>query len=251
MIGRWASRAEAARGLVFHSAARTHEGCVRRLNEDSFIAAPQAGLWAVADGMGGHEAGEVASRKVVEALAALPAPASGYGFARDVSDALQAVNADLLDYATDRRTDVVGSTVVVLLAVDGHWACLWAGDSRAYLWRKDVLAPVTRDHSLVQALVDSGALTPAEARSSRRANVITRAVGVDAALELEMRQGPLQPGDVFLLCSDGLSGVLDEGEIAAMLARSGDVDDGAQRLVAAALARGAPDNVTVVLVRAE
>lgn len=251
MIRRLASRAEAARALRLHSAGRTHEGCVRRLNEDSFIEAPQLGLWAVADGMGGHEAGEVASRKVVEALAALPAPASGFGFVRDVSEALQSANGELIAFAAERYADVVGSTVVALLAVDGHYACLWAGDSRGYLFRGGALSRLTRDHSLVQELVDKGALTPDEARTSRRGNVITRAVGVDAALELEMAQGPMRLGDVFLLCSDGLTGVLEDGEIAALLARVADLETCAERLVEAALERGAPDNVTAVLVRAE
>ncbi|MFC3077378.1 PP2C family protein-serine/threonine phosphatase [Phenylobacterium terrae] len=251
MIRRLASRAEAARALLLSSAGRTHEGCVRRLNEDAFIEAPHLGLWAVADGMGGHEAGEVASGRVVDALAALPAPASGFGFVRDVSEALQAANAELIAYAAGRHTDVVGSTVVALLAVDGHYACLWAGDSRGYLWREGALCPLTRDHSLVQELVDSGALTPAEARTSRRGNVITRAVGVDPVLELAMAQGPMALGDVFLLCSDGLTGVLEDGEIADLLATAPGLDAAAEGLVAAALERGAPDNVTVVLVRAE
>ena len=249
MTGRPARRAEGA--LALRSAGRTHEGRVRRLNEDSLLEAPQLGLWAVADGMGGHEAGEVASRRVVDALAALPAPASGFGFVRDVSEALQRANAELIEYAAGRHTDVVGSTVVVLLAVDGHWACLWAGDSRGYLFRDGRLARLTRDHSLVQELVDKGALTPAEAHASRRANVITRAVGVDAALDLEMAQGPIRLGDTFLLCSDGLTGVLDDGEIEGLLARVPDPQACAGRLVEAALDRGAPDNVTAVLVRAE
>lgn len=250
MSGRPANRAEPPGAFVFRSAGRTHEGRVRRLNEDGFIESSRLGLWAVADGMGGHAAGEVASRKVVESLAALPAPASGFGFVRDVTEALKAANAELIAYAADRGADAVGSTVVVLLAVDGHYACLWAGDSRGYLFRDGALSPLTRDHSLVQALVDSGALTPSEAKSSRRGNVITKAVGVDPALELDMVQGPLRDGDLFLLCSDGLTGVLDEAEIAALLAPP-DPDACAERLVAAALSRGAPDNVTVVLVRAE
>lgn len=251
MIGRQGRRAEAARALGFRSAGRTHEGRVRRLNEDSLLEAPQLGLWAVADGMGGHAAGEVASRRVVEALATLPAPASGFGFVRDAGEALKRANAELIAFAAGRGADVVGSTVVVLLAVDGHWACLWAGDSRGYLFRDGRLSRLTRDHSLVQELVDKGALTPAEARASRRGNVITRAVGVDPVLELEMAQGPTQAGDLFLLCSDGLTGVLEDREIETLLARTPSLEACAERLVEAALERSAPDNVTAVLVRAE
>ncbi|HEY9217385.1 MAG TPA: protein phosphatase 2C domain-containing protein [Phenylobacterium sp.] len=224
---------------------------MRKLNEDSFLARPQLGLWAVADGMGGHEAGEVASRVVVEALDGVPQQASGFAFVREVSGALQDANRRLIEFAAARSADVVGSTVVALLAFEGHYACLWAGDSRAYRFAGGQLAPLTNDHSLIQQLIDSGALTRAEAKRSRRGHVITRAVGVDPTLDLEMRQGPLAAGDTFLLCSDGLTGVLEDADIADVLATAPDLETCAERLLALSLSRGAPDNVTVVLVHAE
>lgn len=221
---------------------------MRPLNEDSFLDLPEVGLWAVADGMGGHDCGEVASRMVVEALGALPPPASGYAFVREASEALQRANRSLLAFAAERSADVVGSTVVTLLAFDGHYACLWAGDSRAYLRRRGELCQLTRDHSLVQELIDSGALSQAEARRSRRGHVITRAVGVEPTLDLEMRQGTLAESDTFLLCSDGLNAVLEDADIDEVLAGARGLADAADRLVDLSLARGAPDNVTVLLV---
>jgi serine/threonine protein phosphatase Stp1 len=142
---------------------------------------------------------------------------------------------------------VIASTVVVLIARHGHFACLWAGDSRAYLLRDGALARVTRDHSLVQELVDGGQITDAEAEHHPRANVITRAVGAEADMvELDKVTGRLTGGDRFLLCSDGLSKELSDPEMADILRADGP-ETAAERLVEAALARHARDNVTAVV----
>jgi len=142
---------------------------------------------------------------------------------------------------------MVATTVVVLLARDDHFACLWAGDSRAYLLRDHTLTKITRDHSLVQALVESGTISEAEAAHHPQANVITRAVGADSELlELEKRTGQLLAGDRLLLCSDGLCKTLTEERLAELL--SGDDDTGAERLVMAALTAQVTDNVTVVTI---
>ena len=142
---------------------------------------------------------------------------------------------------------MVATTVVVLLARDDHFACLWAGDSRAYLLRGHALTRITRDHSLVQALVESGTISEAEAAHHPQANVITRAVGADSdLLELEKRTGQLQAGDRLLLCSDGLCKTLPEEQLAELL--SGDDDTAAERLVTAALMAQVTDNVTVVTI---
>jgi protein phosphatase/serine/threonine-protein phosphatase Stp1 len=141
----------------------------------------------------------------------------------------------------------VATTVVVLLARDDHFACLWAGDSRAYLLRDHALIKITRDHSLVQALVESGTISEAEAIGHPQANVITRAVGADSdVLELEKRTGQLMAGDRLLLCSDGLSKTLPEEQLAELL--SGDDATGAARLVMAALTAQATDNITAVTI---
>jgi protein phosphatase/serine/threonine-protein phosphatase Stp1 len=141
----------------------------------------------------------------------------------------------------------IASTVVTLLARGEHFACLWAGDSRAYLLRNGALQRLTRDHSLVQELIDQGALSEAEADGHPQANVITRAVGAAGALELDKVSGRMVPGDRFLLCSDGLVRTLTEPEIAAGLA----AEDAAEGLVRLAVERGARDNVTAVTLRRE
>jgi serine/threonine-protein phosphatase Stp1 len=142
---------------------------------------------------------------------------------------------------------MVATTVVVLLARDDHFACLWAGDSRAYLLRDHTLTKITRDHSLVQALVESGTISEAEAIGHPQANVITRAVGADSdVLELEKRTGQLMAGDRLLLCSDGLSKTLPEERLAELL--SGDEAGGAARLVMAALSAQGTDNITAVTI---
>ncbi len=236
--------------LVFESAARTHVGKVRKLNEDNFCDRLDVGLWAVADGMGGHQAGEVASGLIVDAMERVDDFSSGYAFLDDVRESIQRVNRTLIAKAAVMAPgSLIGSTAVVLLAFAGHYACLWAGDSRAYLLRDGRFEQITRDHSRMQELIDAGSLSRAEAKSYARSNVITRAVGVTDRLALDMHQGPLEGGDVFLLCSDGLTGMLDDREIAAMLSEAS-LDTVADALIERTLERGAKDNVTVVLVRA-
>jgi serine/threonine-protein phosphatase Stp1 len=233
----------------FRSCAVTHNGAVRRYNEDSFVDRPEIGLWAVADGAGGHESGDLASRIIAEHLGAIPAGVSAAELLAQVRLSVQAAHAALRAEAARRGPQaMIASTVAVLLARDGHFACLWAGDSRVYLARQGAFSQITRDHSLVQELVDAGAIRPEEAEGHPRANVITRAVGADGeALELDKVSGRLLPGDRFLLCSDGLSKTVPEPEIASLLALP-DGTPAAELLLAAALARGANDNVTAVTV---
>jgi serine/threonine protein phosphatase PrpC len=230
----------------WRSVALTHVGKVRKLNEDAFFEAPLIGLWAVADGVGGANAGDRASGLIIEALAGVSKPATASGFLADVRDRLLAVNDTLRQEAAARHCDVIASTVVTLLFFGGYYACIWAGDSRLYCLRDGNLRQINRDHSEVQELVDQGLLEPAEARGHRRGNVITRAVGADETLALDVVHDPVRKDDVFLLCSDGLTKTLEDAEIADMLKRpiASAVDD----LIRAALDRGAPDNVTVVAV---
>jgi serine/threonine protein phosphatase PrpC len=236
--------------LTYDSVARTHVGRVRELNEDAYVDRPLMRLWAVADGMGGHQAGEVASGMIAQALSEIGPASSGYLFLTEVRESLERVNRTLVARASALQPgSVIGSTVVSLLAYEGHYACLWAGDSRAYLLRRGVLRRLSRDHSVVQQLIDTGALSQADAKHDRRANIITRAVGVHPDLVMDVVEGAIEREDVFLLCSDGLSGLVEDEELAVELSGE-DLDAVADRLIDLTLSRGAKDNVTVVLIRA-
>jgi serine/threonine protein phosphatase PrpC len=232
----------------FRSFAATHVGAVRSQNEDNFVNRPDLGIWAVADGAGGHQAGEVAARIVTEALSEVP---SGLAAAELLAEArlriLEAHDNIRAEAARRGGHAILATTIVALLAHRSYFACLWAGDSRVYLLRGGRFGQVTHDHSLVQELVDAGALTPAEALRHPRANVITRAVGADfPVLELDKKTDRLRPGDRFLLCSDGLSKTVPEDEIARLLGSG--PGSPAEGLIAAALDRRCDDNVTAVTV---
>ena len=158
---------------------RTHVGLRRKVNEDSMLVRTDRGLWAVADGMGGHEAGDVASAKVTEALLRLPIVYSLDELVESAIAALGRVNQELLTLAASNNGGrTIGSTVVGVAIADNQFRCFWAGDSRAYRIRGDQIVQLSRDHSLVQDLVAAGMLDPKEAENHPNANVITRAVGV-------------------------------------------------------------------------
>ncbi len=223
-------------------------GCKRRLNEDSYLARADIGLWVVADGMGGHAAGDFASQTICSRLDEVVQPAEPSAFLQAVAARIQVAHQELRAEAERRGGGgVIGSTVVALLAAQGHFACLWAGDSRLYLLRDGALRQVSKDHSLVQQMVDNGDLAAEEAESHPHANVVTRAVGAVDVLELERRHEPLRDGDVLLLCSDGLTGLMADREIEAVLRQSPD-QAGVDQMIATALERGAPDNVTIIMV---
>ncbi len=229
------------------TATASHVGKVREVNEDSLLARPEVGLWVVADGMGGHGGGDLASSAVVSALATIESPDSAAELLARFEDCIIRVNADLRALARSRGTRVVGTTVVAILIHGAHYACVWCGDSRAYLLRGGVLTQISRDHSEVQDLIDRGILEPKEAKSWPRRNVITRALGTADQAALEIGDGPLLAGDRFLLCSDGLTNHVDDSEIAALL--GGDEPQRiCARLISLTLQRGASDNVSVIVV---
>jgi protein phosphatase/serine/threonine-protein phosphatase Stp1 len=232
--------------ITLTSFAATDPGTVRGHNEDAYVNAPASGLFAVADGAGGHAAGEVASGMLSEALAHVPASLGPDETLAHIRLAVLAVHASLQAEAVRRGDSMIASTLVILLIRGGHFAALWAGDSRLYLWRHGILSQVTRDHSLVQMLVDEGAISAAEAEGHPQANVITRAIGApEDTGELDKTIGAVEAGDIFLLCSDGLNKAVQDSEIASLLVR----DDPATALISAALARNARDNVTALVVR--
>ena len=235
--------------MGFECVSRTHPGLKRKVNEDSVLVRTERGLWAVADGMGGHEAGDVASSSVVEALSIVPPNANLERFVNDAMTALQNVNHQLIQLARQgSHPRTIGSTVVSLVISGDQFACLWAGDSRAYRVREGEIAQVTRDHSLVQDLIDAGMLSPAEAEGHPNANVVTRAVGATEDLNVDVSAGETREGDLFILASDGLTRVVNDDLIYAELT-SKPLEQAADRLVEMVLERGAPDNVSFVIVR--
>ena len=230
--------------MTFRSVSRTHTGLVRAHNEDAFVERSDAGLWAVSDGMGGHSAGDVASGLVVSALDQLPKDRLSPGAVRE---SLIGVNNELLARTAGNHDRTMGATVTVLGADGSNFYCLWAGDSRLYVFRKGKLIQLTRDHRFIQDLLDAGRITEAEARKHPRRNVITRAVGVATELELESREGKVEPGDVFLLVTDGVTGACTDEEIADALSGNS-LEDAADEIVRRCLDQGAPDNLTLLLV---
>jgi serine/threonine protein phosphatase PrpC len=227
--------------------AATHVGKVRRQNEDNYLVATRSGLWAVADGMGGHAAGEVASRTVVEELAAVAVPATAAELLASCERQIIRANSHLKKLG-DERGALIGTTIAVLLIFNEDYACLWSGDSRIYRVRQHRIEQISVDHTEVQELVSEGRLTAQEARAWPRRNVITRAIGVSDEPELEITGGALKAGDTFVICSDGLTAHIEDAEILA-LAGENPPQKACDLLVDLTLDRGAIDNVTVVAVR--
>ena len=234
--------------MAFECVSRTHVGLRRTVNEDSLAVRTDRGLWAVADGMGGHDAGDVASSKVAEALLGLPVV---YGLDALVDCAVKAierVNRELVALAGVEKDRTIGSTVVGLAIADGEYRCFWAGDSRAYRIRDGQIMQLSRDHSLVQSLVDAGMLAPDEAESHPNANVVTRAVGAAEELKVDVVSGDARPGDQFILASDGLTRLVSNAELLSELG-STTADEAADRLIETVLSRGAPDNISMIIVK--
>jgi len=223
----------------------SHEGRVREHNEDRFLMDPRLGLWAVADGMGGYEAGEVASTGIVEQLKTIGISTSASDQHARFVDRLTQANHEIQDYA-QRQGSMLGSTVAALLIYEGEYRCVWVGDSRIYLVRGGKLTQLSRDHSEVQELVEQGILSREEARTWRGRNVITRAVGVYPDMEPEVAYGEIEIGDTFLLCSDGLTAhASDEDILEAVTGRGAKA--ACETLLDLVLERGATDNVTIVI----
>lgn len=232
----------------WESACQSHRGMVRKINEDACLTLPDCGLWLVADGMGGHSAGDLASRITVEALKDITTPNSLGAFVDEVRIRLQRVNTQLLKEAAQRGQQTIGATVVVLLAYQNHCVSLWAGDSRIYLYRNQQLHQLTRDHSQVEELIAEGILTREQAEEHPASNIVTRALGGENELELDVEIQELHENDTFLLCSDGLYKELSDEEIKNILSLNQGAQQTTQTLLDLALHHGARDNVTVTVV---
>ncbi len=236
----------------FHwtSASLSSVGLIRPINEDSYLDQPARGLWAVADGMGGHARGDLASRLVVEALNKITPGPTLQSMIDSAHDRLLGVNRQLRTEAANQNVSIIGSTVVVLLAFERECGYLWAGDSRIYLFRDGTLRQLTRDHSRIEALRSMGNLSDEMLANHPARNTITRAVGAHGSLELDKETLEVSSGDMFLLCSDGLSNEVAEEEMQAALAMD-DCSLAADTLMNLALMRGGHDNISIVVARAE
>ena len=235
---------EFAPHFYWSSAGVTHRGRVRNINEDAVGLRPEIGLWVVADGLGGHEAGDIASAAVVQALDNVTYSANLETFVETAKAQLENVNSALVSSHGEGR---MGTTVVVLLAHGGQCACLWVGDSRAYRLRNGVMHAMTRDHSYIEDLIEMGQISREEAEDHPRANEITRAIGVTETVVIETCLQDLEHGDRYLLCSDGLYREISEQELRYYM-RQGSCKSLVDTLLKVALERGARDNVSIVAV---
>lgn len=228
---------------------RTDPGLVRSVNEDALLARPEIGLWAVADGMGGHKNGRRASTLIIEALGAVTGQRDMAALCDAAASAVHAANSAIYDESTEAG-EAMGSTVACLLFTDGAFAVLWAGDSRAYLIRDGDLIQLTRDHTQVQDMVERGLLGEDDVVGHPMGHVLSRAVGVEPTLELDVVMDQREDDDLFLLCSDGLHGVVSEAAIREAFLTGG-LDAACDGLIALCKAAGAPDNVTLIAVAGE
>jgi len=223
-------------------------GKVRRHNEDAILVRDDLGLWVVADGMGGHSAGDYASALIVDRLGALTRPASVYDFIESIEDALVQVNADLLNTADERGVDIIGSTVVLLVHHSDFMLCGWVGDSRAYCMESGTLEQISDDHvhgmkdDVTQFGGQPGPPPPG-------AGVLTRAIGAEEQLYVDWVVAGCRPGMQFVLCSDGVNKEMTDAEMEVECRRQDSPQDVLNSLLGVALSRAARDNVSAVVVR--
>jgi protein phosphatase len=232
---------------IFDAGSATHAGKVRHRNEDAHLLRTDAGLWAVADGMGGHDAGDVASQLVISALDEISGASSAVQLLEEAESQVLLANRQIIEMSRLRGGIVIGSTVAILLISEDHYACVWAGDSRLYLVKGDAISQVSRDHTEVEEMLARGAVTAEEAIHWPQ-NIITRAIGVQDNPELEMVTGAFEDSNIFVLCSDGLTRHVSDAEILQYV-KTGNAQTSAAALVDLAVERGGLDNVTVVVVR--
>jgi len=229
----------------FHGAGLTHAGLVRERNEDSILTDPSGVLWAVADGMGGYGHGDVASDIVIDRLSQV---AEGTLSTHSLRSRLIEANSAILAKGGEPGMNQMGSTVVAALIQNSVATIAWAGDCRAYLMRHGALRLLTRDHTVVQEMVEQGLLRDTARESHPESHVVTRAIGFERDVEIDILQVPLVPGDRLMLCSDGLTACLSDQDIGSCM-RAGTTPQGlCNALVAAALEAGAPDNVSAICV---
>jgi len=235
--------------LSFDSSEITHVGSVREVNEDSVLSKAENGLWVVADGMGGYEAGDLASSMLVEALNDISLEDDIASNINCIEQTVNDVNQKLIEHSeTEFGGRVFGSTIVVAFFQDTFGSVLWAGDSRLYRLRSNTLTRLTKDHSQLQEMLDSNLLLPEEIENYPDQNVITRAVGAEKDLMLDFQVFEIEEDDKFLLCSDGLYNSISENQIQYIL-NNGGIKQNSEQLIRTALEHGASDNVSLILVQ--
>ena len=239
-----------AKALDFEwrSCGLTTVGTVRKHNEDAYLTLPENGLWVVADGMGGHAKGDVASQSIIDGLSDFKPKRTLSTSIEHIESKILDVNADMYAQSHGKPENVMGSTVALVYAYQEHVFYMWAGDSRIYRLRHGDLQQVSHDHSFVQEIVDKGMMNPEEAASHPSSNIVTRAVGVSDHLVIEIDHDTVQAGDKFLICSDGLFKDITLTEIAKMMEQI--PFKAAQALIDQALENQANDNVTVIVIEA-
>ena len=225
----------------------THVGHVRKVNEDSILALPDQQVFVVADGMGGHAAGDVASQMVVDAVAALPLTSKPRDQMRALRHAVQRAHQNILDEIALQGGGTMGATVVALMISGGRFVCFWAGDSRLYRLRGGEIELLTADHSVVGALVAAGQMSWDEAEHHPQSNAITRAVGVGDELELDKIRGNVERGDRYLVCSDGLNKYANLKTLREAL-KGASIETVTDKLLGIALDGGGADNISIIVV---
>lgn len=235
--------------LRYRSAPRTHVGLVRKANEDCMLVRDEVALWVVADGMGGHDNGQWASQTLCAHFATLDLGINRNARGAAIVHAIQEGNRTINEAAAAAGKQM-GTTVVVVHCDADDVLLLWVGDSRIYRLRAGAFRQMTRDHTMVQDLVDRGALAAEEAETHPMSHVLSRAVGTEPVLRYETLVDKALPGDRYLLCSDGLTKCVSDARMAAILS-TGSIDAAADRLIAETLEGGAPDNTTLVVLSAE
>ena len=243
--------------MNYEFCAHTHPGLLRGNNEDAVAFDDTCGLALLADGMGGYNAGEVASSMAIDIIRAELTPwliEAGQPSVRELRRALSAsvhkANQEVLTAARGNANYAgMGTTLVVAVFQDERLLVAHIGDSRCYRLRQHQLVQITRDHSLLQEQIDAGIITPEQAAVSVHRNLVTRALGIEDNVAVDISEFAVEPGDLYLLCSDGLSDMVDDGGIAELLTPAATLEYKAQQLVGAANARGGRDNITVLLVQ--
>lgn len=237
--------------FTFDSFGATDIGLRRNFNEDRYGMMPDSGVWVAADGMGGHAGGDYASQAVLDEMPNFDGVLTLGDLETRFHDGLAQAHVKMLRVAKALNMDTVATTVVGLLIYEDDFAAIWSGDSRLYQMRDGVLRPVTRDHSEARELVDAGVLTPEQARTWHRRNVVTRALGVYDHLSAETAYGDVKAGDTFLLCTDGLTEHHTDDDLQAILTETETAEDAVTRMIRQTLDRGAIDNVTAIVVRVQ